>query len=147
LSIFRVIPVLLKEFIPYGILSALFVSFVVWNGGIVLGKQDLDISDRTRPILSLGLIKILYCTGDKSNHIPALHIPQLFYFYAFSSVFGWPVLLFSGTGSMAGPVGLFKELIRRMAGDARYVYLVPKSFATNDPIGIDEWCCPYFGVS
>jgi alpha-1,2-glucosyltransferase len=85
--------------------------------------------------------------GDKSNHVPALHIPQLFYFYAFSAAFGWPVLLFSGTGSTAGPVGLSKELVRRMAGDARYVYLMLKCFVTNDSIGIDEWCCPYFGFS
>jgi len=60
--------------------------------------------------------------GDKSNHIPALHIPQLFYFYAFSTAFGWPVLLFSGVGKTAGPVGLVKEVIARMVGSPRSVH-------------------------
>lgn len=58
-------------------------------------------------------------TGDKSNHVPALHIPQLFYFYAFSAAFGWPVLLFSGVGRTAGPVGLVKEVFARMVGSPR----------------------------
>ncbi|PVF95067.1 hypothetical protein CPB86DRAFT_739413 [Serendipita vermifera] len=94
-SIVWAIPSLLIEFLPYGLLSLAFAVFVVWNGGIVL--------------------------GDKSNHIPALHIPQLFYFYAFSTAFGWPVLLFSGTGKTAGPVGLIKEVVSRMVGTPRRV--------------------------
>ena len=40
-SIFRVIPSLIWEFIPYGLLSAAFAGFVVWNGGIVLGASSL----------------------------------------------------------------------------------------------------------
>jgi alpha-1,2-glucosyltransferase len=40
-SIFRVIPSLIWEFIPYGLLSAAFAGFVVWNGGIVLGESSI----------------------------------------------------------------------------------------------------------
>lgn len=96
-SLVRAIPSLLWEFIPYGILSAAFAAFMIWNGGIVL--------------------------GDKSNHVPALHIPQLFYFYAFSTAFGWPALLFSGVGKTAGPIGLAKEVFARMAGNTRRIAL------------------------
>jgi hypothetical protein len=47
-------------------------------------------------------------SGDKSNHIPALHVPQLYYFVAFSTAFGWPVLI-SGNGgvsALASDVGI-----------------------------------------
>ncbi|KAF9269957.1 glucosyltransferase [Marasmius fiardii PR-910] len=81
-----VIPDLLPSFVPYALVLASFVAFVVWNGGIVL--------------------------GDKSNHIPALHIPQLYYFVAFSAVFGWPALI---SGS-EGPLGLVQQVYRRMFG-------------------------------
>lgn len=57
--------------------------------------------------------------GDKANHIPALHIPQLFYFYAFSTAFGMPSLMFSGCGETAGPVGLIREIVHRIGGTPR----------------------------
>ncbi|KAK0535019.1 glucosyltransferase [Tilletia horrida] len=43
-----------------------FAGFLLWNGSIVL--------------------------GDKSNHVAALHFPQLLYFAAFSVIFGWPAI-------------------------------------------------------
>ncbi|KAF9126412.1 glucosyltransferase [Mortierella sp. 14UC] len=45
--------------LPYLGLLAGFAAFVKWNGGIVL--------------------------GDRSNHVPSLHVVQLFYFAAFSA--------------------------------------------------------------
>ncbi|KAA1136367.1 glucosyltransferase [Puccinia graminis f. sp. tritici] len=51
--------------LPYAGVVVCFVIFVLWNGGIVL--------------------------GDKSNHITALHIPQLYYFAGFSMAFLVPV--------------------------------------------------------
>jgi len=57
-----VLPVVL----PYAGVVLCFVIFVIWNGGIVL--------------------------GDKSNHVAALHIPQLYYFASFSAIFLAPVL-------------------------------------------------------
>ncbi|KAJ7770900.1 glucosyltransferase [Mycena maculata] len=77
---------ILPAFVPYALVLGLFAAFVVWNGGIVL--------------------------GDKSNHIPSLHIPQLYYFIAFSAAFGWPVLI-SGEG---GIFGLVREVGQRMFG-------------------------------
>jgi alpha-1,2-glucosyltransferase len=54
-------------------------------------------------------------TGDKSNHVPTLHIPQLFYFFGFATIMGWPVLV-TGPG---GPIRLAKEVRLRMFGTAR----------------------------
>ena len=50
--------------------------------------------------------------GDKSNHIPVIHIPQLYYFIGFTTVFGWPVLI-SGP---RGPIDLLREVKARMFG-------------------------------
>ncbi|KAI3615441.1 glycosyltransferase family 59 protein [Moniliophthora roreri] len=96
LSIPGVLPDILPSFVPYTLVLAAFGAFVVWNGGIVLERMSIG----------------LQFTGDKSNHIPALHIPQLYYFAAFSTAFGWPVLI-SGPG---GAVGLAKEVYKRMFG-------------------------------
>ena len=35
----------------------------------------------------------MYFEGDKSNHIPSFHIPQLYYFIAATTFFGWPALV------------------------------------------------------
>lgn len=65
-AVFGFVKALLSKFpkaiamtLPYLGLLAGFVGFVRWNGGIVL--------------------------GDHSNHVPVLHIVQLFYFAAFSA--------------------------------------------------------------
>ncbi|KAI5449085.1 glucosyltransferase [Naganishia albida] len=49
---------------------AAFGVFIIWNGGIVLGHQEM--------------------------HVATLHFPQLLYFLAFATVMGWPVLLEKG---------------------------------------------------
>ncbi|KAK7532258.1 putative glucosyltransferase [Phyllosticta citribraziliensis] len=51
---------------PYAILIFLFGSFVVWNGGVVL--------------------------GDKSNHIATLHLPQMLYIWPYILFFSFPIL-------------------------------------------------------
>ena len=81
--------------IPYSIVFALFALFVVWNGGIVL--------------------------GDKSNHIPVLHIPQLYYFLAFATFFGFPVLFSRGI--------LFPEIFSRMFGTTRRLLITAITLA------------------
>ncbi|KAF9535485.1 glucosyltransferase [Crepidotus variabilis] len=88
LSLPKVLPDILPSFVPYTLVLAGFGAFVVWNGGIVL--------------------------GDKSNHIPAMHIPQLYYFIAATTFFGWPVLA-SGPG---GPITLIMRVKERMFGSA-----------------------------
>ncbi|TCD62042.1 glucosyltransferase [Steccherinum ochraceum] len=85
----RVIPSLLPPFIPYATVLVGFAAFVVWNGGIVL--------------------------GDKSNHIPSFHIPQLYYFVGFSSVLGWPALI-TGRGGLPSLIG---AVWARMFGNKR----------------------------
>jgi len=66
-----ILPDILPAFVPYALTLGLFGGFVGWNGGIVL--------------------------GDKSNHAPSLHPPQLYYFIAFATIMGWPALV-SGNG-------------------------------------------------
>ncbi|KAH9919109.1 glucosyltransferase [Fomitopsis serialis] len=82
----RVLLDILGAFVPYALVLAGFGAFVVWNGGIVL--------------------------GDKSNHVPALHIPQLYYFVGFATIMGWPALI-SGKG---GLYALAREVWKRMFG-------------------------------
>ncbi|KAG6866879.1 hypothetical protein C0991_008816 [Blastosporella zonata] len=77
---------ILPSLMPYMLVLAAFGIFIVWNEGIVL--------------------------GDKANHVPALHIPQLYYFIAFSTAFGWPALI-SGSG---GPLCLARDVNYRMFG-------------------------------
>ncbi|KAF8609686.1 glucosyltransferase [Ceratobasidium sp. AG-I] len=85
-SIPSVLPSIISTAWPYVLPVIGFASFVIWNGGIVL--------------------------GDKSNHVPALHVPQVYYFTAFASLFGLPVLV----SSDMGVVGLAREVSRRMFG-------------------------------
>ncbi|KAL0950710.1 hypothetical protein HGRIS_007486 [Hohenbuehelia grisea] len=89
LSAPSILSTILPKFIPYGVVVGLFAAFIYWNGGIVL--------------------------GDKSNHIPSLHIPQLYYFIAFSTAFGWPALV-SGN---SGPKALLRDVWARMFGSTR----------------------------
>lgn len=74
-----------KAAVPYAAVVAAFVGFVIWNGGIVLGVCIHKLGNCTT------IINIY--TGDKSNHIPAFHVPQLYYFVAFATAFGWPALV------------------------------------------------------
>ncbi|XP_076759512.1 alpha-1,2-glucosyltransferase Alg10 [Xylocopa sonorina] len=53
--------------IPYVTVCILFVIFVIWNKGIVV--------------------------GDKTAHIPTIHVPQLFYFSIFLFCFSWPYMI------------------------------------------------------
>ncbi|KAK9893677.1 glycosyltransferase family 59 protein [Cystobasidium minutum MCA 4210] len=55
---------------PYVPVAGAFLAFLWWNGGIVL--------------------------GDKTMHVPVLHIPQLYYFSAFTAVMLVPYLLSRG---------------------------------------------------
>ncbi|KIM48319.1 glycosyltransferase family 59 protein [Hebeloma cylindrosporum] len=85
----RVLPAILPAFFPYTLVLAAFGTFIVWNGGIVL--------------------------GDKSNHIPSFQVPQLYYFVAAATFFGWPVLI-SGAG---GAPALARNVWSRMFGSKR----------------------------
>lgn len=58
---------ILSALTPYIIVGILFLSFIVWNGGIVV--------------------------GDRTAHVPTIHVPQLFYFFSFTFCFAWPYML------------------------------------------------------
>ncbi len=55
--------------------------------------------------------------GDKENHTPVLHVPQLYYFIAAATFFGWPVLI-SGPG---GAEAVANGVRGRMFGSKSYV--------------------------
>ena len=76
-----------------------------------------------------------FLSGDKSNHLPSIHIPQVYYFFGFSAVFGWPALV-CGPG---GPIKLLKEIQYRMFGSRKYV--IPSSFFCKpDSVDILQSC-------
>lgn len=102
----QVIPSLILPFIPYATVLGGFAVFVVWNGGIVLGMWPS--SKRPERLL----IKTI---GDKSNHMPSFHVPQLYYFIGFSSILGWPVFI-TGQGGLPS---LLREVWARMFGSKR----------------------------
>ena len=86
---------------------AVFAALVVWNGGIVLGK--IYQSTYVFPLNSRTF------QGDKSNHIPVLHIPQLYYFIASTTFFGWPILISAPDGIL----GLTRGVWSCMFGNRR----------------------------
>ncbi|THU91646.1 glucosyltransferase [Dendrothele bispora CBS 962.96] len=77
---------ILPSFVPYSMVLAAFGAFVIQNGGIVL--------------------------GDKSNHVPVLHIPQMYYFLTFSTALGWPVLI----SRKGGPKTFLLDIGHRIYG-------------------------------
>ncbi|KAF8592061.1 glycosyltransferase family 59 protein [Ramaria rubella] len=91
MSLPHILPSLLVSSMPYLFCIAAFTAFVVWNGGIVL--------------------------GDKSNHIPVLHIPQIYYFVGFATLFAWPAL----ASYDGGPLALVRAVSWRMFGSSRRI--------------------------
>ncbi|KAK1074498.1 glucosyltransferase [Friedmanniomyces endolithicus] len=58
---------LLLALAPFVLLAGLFLTFILWNGSVVL--------------------------GDKANHTATLHLPQMLYLWPFITFFSWPLLL------------------------------------------------------
>lgn len=54
--------------------------------------------------------------GDKSNHIPSFHVPQLYYFVGFTTLMGWPALV----SAQGGVQALARGIWQRMFGSRRY---------------------------
>ncbi|CAG8572169.1 2182_t:CDS:10 [Paraglomus brasilianum] len=59
--------ILVRRMIPYFVVVLLVGVFFVWNGSIAL--------------------------GDKANHVAILHIPQIYYFIAFTAVLSLPLTM------------------------------------------------------
>jgi hypothetical protein len=57
-------------------------------------------------------LKLNVLIGDKSNHIPSIHIPQIYYFIDAITFFGWPVLISYPGGTLV----LIDGVKRRMSG-------------------------------
>lgn len=74
---------IIQKLWPYIALLLSFAGFVFWNGGVVLG-MFLTSSPLTRSNKN---------TGDKSNHVATIHLPQLLYLSAFIAFFSFPLLL------------------------------------------------------
>ena len=64
-------------------------------------------------------LTLTYQSGDKSNHIPSLHVPQLYYFIASATIFGWPALI----GGDGGAYVLLCEVRARMFGGKRFAVI------------------------
>ncbi|KAH8921205.1 glycosyltransferase family 59 protein [Atractiella rhizophila] len=69
-----ILPLILPPILAFLPIGGAFAAFIVWNGGHIV-------------------------IGDATNHIPVLHIPQLYYFFAFAAAFSIP-LWFDGLGTM-----------------------------------------------
>src|SRR5260370_4365333 len=94
MSLPRAILPVLPFLLPYALLVLAFVGFVVWNDGIVLGVHN-------RPSEALRLtFHGMDIPGDKSNHIPRLHIPQIYYFIAVCTALVFPILLSAPVGTI-----------------------------------------------
>lgn len=65
------------------------------------------------PNQSFGLTSTI---GDKANHIPSFHVPQVYYFIGFATAFGWPALI-SGSGGFGH---LARDVWNRMFGGKMY---------------------------
>lgn len=98
-------------FKPYASTVVGFLIFVIVNRGIVLGKRILWFI--------LARCSHLTTLGDRSNHIPAFHVPQVYYFLVAATAFGWPLL----ASSRLGGLGLANRVRKRMALDFWWVIL------------------------
>jgi alpha-1,2-glucosyltransferase len=83
-----------RTVIPYLPTFVGFLVFLKWNGGIVLGKFRCCLPTSVQPEVAPCIADIL--TGHKENHEPVLHLPQVYYFVAFATIFLHPVLLNEG---------------------------------------------------
>ncbi len=76
---------------PYLAVVLLFATFIVFNGSLVM--------------------------GDKTHHVPCLHLPQLFYLAVFTCVFSSPHILLHHTS------GLLRALITRLKWSLALVFI------------------------
>ncbi|KAJ2714156.1 glucosyltransferase [Coemansia spiralis] len=83
---------------PYAVVVALFAAFAAANGGIVL--------------------------GDKAHHQAGLHVPQLFYYYAYLAAMAAPVVL-----PAASPRALLMAAARRPVRSTALVLAVGAAMA------------------
>ncbi|KAH7150424.1 DIE2/ALG10 family-domain-containing protein [Dactylonectria estremocensis] len=74
-----------RQIWPYIAVIASFGSFVVWNGGVVLG-EFASVAQYSQRVAN-------HRGGDKSNHVATIHLPQMLYIWAFFGFFSLPLLV------------------------------------------------------
>jgi alpha-1,2-glucosyltransferase len=63
-----------------------FASFVIWNGGVVLGRFS--------PLpLPLQIAVLTRSAGDKNNHVATIHLPQMLYIWPMFAFFSLPLAI------------------------------------------------------
>lgn len=80
------LPMVLRKFLwPHGVILAAFAAFVVWNGGVVLGRHEIPLCRMLPGAKS--------SKGDKSNHVATLHLAQMLYIWPFFAFFSAPLFV------------------------------------------------------
>lgn len=70
--------------VPHVAVLAMFVLFVIVNGGVVLGMV---------PLKSLPVCDLMLDIGDKSNHVATIHLAQLLYIWPLFVFFSAPLFI------------------------------------------------------
>lgn len=83
------LPLVVASVLPHLVILAAFGLFVLWNGGVVLGKFHL-CSDNARNVQRC---QFLFVSGHKEFHTAGLHVPQMLYIWPYFVFFSWPLLL------------------------------------------------------
>ena len=83
IAILANLPIVLQALSSYLLILLAFVTFVIWNGGVVLG---------TPYFMSQPSVANLTITGDKNNHIATVHVAQMLYIWPYIAFFSLPLL-------------------------------------------------------
>jgi alpha-1,2-glucosyltransferase len=101
---------------PYILLLVSFIGFVVWNGGVVLGTFlfPFEMTSKLKP------------TGDKSNHVATIHLPQMLYIWPLMFFFSAPLIVPIAISFLQNLVSLlsiplFPRLIRKYLLVSSYI--------------------------
>ncbi|KAI0004109.1 glucosyltransferase [Russula compacta] len=88
---------------------------------LAAGLPDLVRSVRSAPMILPDILPVFapyasHWLCDKSNHVPSLHPPQMYYFIAFATIMAWPALVSGDRG-----LEILNDVHRRIFGNRRRV--------------------------
>jgi len=114
------IQVVLLAILPQLTTLLLFATFVVWNGGVVL--------------------------GDKSNHVATVHTPQILYVWAYILFFSFPIILprtleqvyqfFAGSPHESIPSTRHSSSLKLSSNNSRSAYTFSRIFLFLALVGL-----------
>ena len=83
--------IVFRAFRPYFLLLSAFGAFVMWNGGVVLGRSCLTRLLEVKQFATkiLGSFDFI---GDKENHVASIHLAQMLYIWPYFMFFSLPML-------------------------------------------------------